>query len=57
MKVQVIGRVFGKDGKLIPVGTELERKSADGVIYKELKLEVATPKKPARKTQTNKAPE
>lgn len=50
MKVKVIGRVFGQGG-LVPLGKILERDSADGVIYEEVKaepektLEVATPKR------------
>tara|TARA_S200002703_G_scaffold90114_1_gene77736 strand:+ start:298 stop:471 length:174 start_codon:yes stop_codon:yes gene_type:complete len=42
MKCKVIGRVFSAGGELIPFGTEVERKSADGVHYEE--IEVATPK-------------
>lgn len=65
MKCKVIGRVFGANGAVIPVGTEVERKSADGVIYEEVKaskpepkeektLEVATPKRgPKRRTKSD----
>lgn len=59
MKVKVIGRVFGKGGELIPVGTTVERKSADGVFYEavnakpqEKTFEVATPKRSRKTTKS-----
>lgn len=60
MKCKVVGRVFDVAGKQIPIGTEVERKSADGVIYQ--KLEVATPKpapkrKPKAKSEDEKPSE
>lgn len=54
MKCEVVGRVFGAGGKLIPVGTKVESESADGVLLRE--IEVATPKKQTtRKPKTDQA--
>ena len=33
MKVKVIGRVFGKGGKQLELGSIVERDKADGVYY------------------------
>ena len=36
MKCKVIGRVFGENGKLLELGSEVDRKSADGTFYKSV---------------------